>query len=334
MRLGIALGSWGMDAHDLATTARLAEDLGYDQLWFGEAYGADVAVPLTWAAAHTSRIALGAGVFLLDARTPAMTAMTAATLDNLSGGRLLCGLGASGPQVVEGWHGRPYGKPLAKTREYVDVLRQIWAAEDRVRHDGVQYRIPYDGPDATGLGRAIRPIQATRPDIPVYLAALGPRNVALAAEIADGFIPFFWSPEHWHLAFGEALASVDADRFDVAANVLVALGDDLDRCRDQVRPALALYLGGMGARGRNFYNDVVGRFGFEDAAGRIQEAYLDGRRRDAAALVPDALIDELTLVGPAGRVADRLAAWAESPVGTLVINASDEATLRAVAAIR
>lgn len=330
IRLGLANGQGGMAPERLIKLARLAEDCGYDSMWFGEAYGADVVVPLSYVAAHTSRLKLGAGVFQIDARTPAMTAMTAATLDRMSGGRLLCGIGASGPQVVEGWHGVAYGKPLAKTRDYVAILRAIWARKAPLEFAGSHYTIPYQGADATGLGKPLKSIQRPRPDIPIYIAAIGPKNVALAGQIADGFIPLFWSPEHWTAAFGEALAGVDFDRFDVAANVPVAMGDDIAACRDQVRPFLALYVGGMGARGRNFYNDLVCRFGYEDAAKNVQDAYLDGRQADAAAAIPDALIDELALVGPAAAIADRLQAWKETPVGSLVLNITDESVLRQI----
>lgn len=331
LRLGLALGSKGMDPTELARVARLIEDLGYDSVWFGEAYGSDVAVPLAWAAAHTERLKLGAGVFQIDARTPAMTAMTAATLDALSGGRLLCGIGVSGPQVVEGWHGKAYGKPLAKTREYIRILREVWRGEGPLTNDGPEYPIPYRGPDSTGLGKPIASIQPGRADIPIYVAAIGPKNVRLSAELADGFLPLFWSPESWSDAFGDALAGVDFDRFHVAANVAVSLGDDLAACRDAVRPLLALYIGGMGTRDRNFYNDLVCRFGYEEAATAVQDAYLDRRRKDAIAAVPDELVDDLCLVGSKERIADRLAAWRESPVHTMVFYADDEPTLRGMA---
>lgn len=330
LKLGLALGSRGIASGRLVATAKLAEDHGYDSLWFGEAYGADVVVPLAYAAANTTRIKLGAGVFVMDARTPAMTAMTAATLDAISGGRMLCGLGVSGPQVVEGWHGVAYGKPLVKTREYVEILRAVWAREAPLEFAGSLYEIPYNGPDATGLGKPLRSIQHARPDIPIYIAAIGPKNVKLAGEIADGFIPLFWSPEHWADAFGDSLSGVDFDRFDVAANVPLAIGDDVAECRDRVRPFLALYVGGMGARGRNFYNDLVCRFGYEAEAKAIQDAYLNGRHADAAAAVPDALIDEIALVGPPSAVAERLAAWKETPVSSLVLNITDDAVLRLV----
>jgi F420-dependent oxidoreductase-like protein len=230
---------------------------------------------------------------------------------------MLLGVGASGPQVAEGWHGQAYGRPLQRTREYVAVIREILRREQPLQFDGDYYQIPYAGPDATGLGKPLKTILHPRADIPIYVAAIGPRNVALAAEIADGFLPIFWSPDHWEDAFGDALAGVDFSSFDVAASVKVVVGDDVDACRDELRPFFALYIGGMGARRRNFYHDLAGRYGFPDAADEIQDHFLAGRRAEAAAAVPDALIDEVALVGPRERIAERLEAWRASPVTTL-----------------
>ena len=331
MRLGLNFAYTGLDPTVAVETAQFVESLGYDSIWTAEAYGSDAVVPLTWVAAHTSRIRLGTGILQMPARAPAMAAMTVATLDAMSGGRVLCGLGVSGPQVSEGWYGQRYGKPLVKTREYVTILREIWKREKPLEFSGEHYEIPYRGADATGLGKPLKTILKPRPDIPIYLAAIGPKNVKLAAEIADGFLPIFWSPTRWQEAFGESLAGVDFSRFDVAASCSVVLGDDVGACRDMLKPFLALYIGGMGARGRNFYNDLTRRYGYDAEAKEIQDLYLDGKKADAAAAVPDALVDEVALCGPKERIADGLEAWKASPVGTLVVNAMQREAMEAVA---
>jgi F420-dependent oxidoreductase-like protein len=317
MRLGLVFDYSGLDAAAAVQTAQHVESLGYHSIWTTEAYGTDALVPLTWMAAHTSRIHLGTGIMQIPARTPSATAQAAMTLDMLSGGRMLLGLGASGPQVAEGWHGQAYGRPLQRTREYVAVIREILKREQPLQFDGDYYQIPYAGSDATGLGKPLKTILHPRSDIPIYLAAIGPKNVALAGEIADGFLPIFWSPDRWQEAFGESLGGVDFSRFDIAASVKVVVGDDVDACRDELRPFFALYIGGMGAKGRNFYNDLAARYGYPDAAAEIQDHFLSGRRAEAAAAVPDALIDEVALVGPPERIAERLEAWRASPVTTL-----------------
>jgi F420-dependent oxidoreductase-like protein len=318
LRLGMTIGALGLRADRIVAEAQHAELLGFHSIWTGEAWGTDAITPLTWAAAHTSTIKLGTSILQLPARTPAMTAMTAMTLDALSGGRVILGLGMSGPRVVEGWHGDRYGKPLARTREAVGILRRTFAGE-RVVHEGEHYRIPYDGPGATGLGAALKSSAQPRPDIPIYIAAIGPNNVRQTAELADGLIPVFMSPEKWRDGFGDDLSGVDLGRFDVAPTVSVVSGDDLDACRDRVRPMLGLYIGGMGAKGRNFYTDLFCRYGYEADAEKIQQLYLDGHRREAVAAVPDALIDEVALVGSADRIADRLAAWRASCASTLIL---------------
>lgn len=330
LRLGVTIGVSERDPRRVIETARFAESLGFDSVWTGEAYGSDAVVPLAAVATHTERIHLGTGIMQMAARTPAMTAMTAATLDALSGGRLLLGLGLSGPQVVEGWHGRPYTAPLLTTREYVAAVRRVLARE-RFELHGQVIDVPYRGPDATGLGKPLRLGMHPRPDIPIYLAAIGPRNVALATEIADGILPIFWSPTRWKDVWGEALVGVDQERFDVAASVTVVVGEDLDACRDRVRPFLAFYVGGMGARGKNFYNDLVRRLGFEAAAGEIQERFLAGDRDGATRAVPDELVDEVALVGPPGRIRDRLEAWEDSPVTTLNLVNADRQAMQLVA---
>ncbi|MER3412586.1 MAG: LLM class F420-dependent oxidoreductase, partial [Thermoleophilia bacterium] len=292
---------------------------------------------LAWLAAVTSRIKVGAAVMQIPARTPAMTAMTAATLDLMSDGRFLLGLGTSGPQVAEGWHGQPWERQLARTREYVDIVRRALRREVLEYH-GLHYDIPYRGPGATGLGIPLKlMLRPLRADIPIYLAALGPKNVALAAEIADGWLPLFVCPERFDAVFGPALqeglarAGRDGAAFDVAASVPVAVSHDVQAARDSLKPYLALYVGGMGARGRNFYNALVCRYGYEAEAARIQEFYLEGKRQEAAAAVPDRLVDEVALVGPKERVAERLAAWRECGVTTLLVQATDVEALRTLA---
>jgi F420-dependent oxidoreductase-like protein len=315
-----------------------AERLGYSSVWTAEAYGSDAVTPAAWIAARTERIHVGTAIMQIPARTPAMTAMTAMTLDGLSGGRFRLGLGVSGPQVVEGWHGQPFGKPLRKTREYVEVVRAVLRREKPVEFRGEYYQIPYAGADATGLGKPLRSILHGRADLPIYLAAVGPRNVALAAEIADGWIPVFFSARRMAMfrawlddGFRAGGRSAEARRaFDVMPMVPVVVGDDVAACRAAVKPRLALYVGGMGARGRNFYNDIARRYGYEDAARQIQDLYLGGRKDEAAAAVPDALVDEVALCGPRAHLRERLAEWRQSGVTTLMVN-GDASALRAVA---
>ena len=266
----------------------------------------------------------------IPGRTPANTAMTAATLDLLSGGRFLLGLGTSGPQVVEGWHGQPWGKPLGKTREYVEIVRAALRREV-VEHEGEHYRIPWDGPGATGLGKPLKlMLRPLRADIPIYLAALGPKNVALAAEIADGWLPIFVAPERFDEAFGPSLAAAPPG-FEIAATASVFVGDDVPALRDALKPYVALYVGGMGAKGQNFYNALVRRYGWEDEAERIQELYLAGKQREAIAAVPDELVDAVSLVGPKERIAERLEAWRETPVTTLVLGTTQPEALQTLA---
>jgi F420-dependent oxidoreductase-like protein len=333
MKLGFAMGYAppGTNPTELIELAREAEGLGYDSAWAAEAWGTDVVTVLAWLAAKTSTLKLGAGIMQIPARTPAMTAMTAATLDLMSGGRFLLGLGTSGPQVAEGWHGQPFGRPIGRTREYVEIVRTA-IRRDLVERDGEHYEIPYRGEDATGLGKPLKlMMRPLRDEIPIYLAAIGPKNVALAAEIADGWLPVWLSPERLRDVFGEALAAAKPG-FDIAAfSVPVALTDDVQAGRDFVKPQLALYVGGMGARGQNFYTTLVGRYGYEAEAATIQDLYLEGKKLEAIAAVPDALVDEVALVGPRERIAERLEAWRESGVTTLLVQTHDRATLRAMA---
>ena len=332
MKLGLSLGYAppGTNPADLFPLVQEAERLGFDSVWVAEAWGADAVSVLGWLAAKTERIKLGSAIMQIPGRSPANAAMTAATLDLLSGGRFLLGLGTSGPQVVEGWHGQPWGKPLGKTREYVEIVRAALRRQI-VEHDGEHYRIPWDGPGATGLGKPLKlMLRPLRAEIPIYLAALGPKNVALAAEIGDGWLPIFVDPERFDDAFGPSLAAAPPD-FEIAATASVLVGDDVDALRDSLRPHVALYVGGMGAKGRNFYNALVRRYGWEDEAERIQELYLAGKQREAIAAVPDELVDAVSLVGPKERIAERLEAWRETPVTTLVLGTTQPEALRTLA---
>ena len=300
------------------------ERLGYDSVWSAESYGSDAVTPAAFIAARTTRIHVGTGIMQMAGRTPAATATTAMTLDALSGGRFRLGLGVSGPQVVEGWHGQAFGKPLQRTREYVEIVRAIFRREKPLEHRGEYYQIPYAGADATGLGKPLKSILHGRPDIPIYLAAVGPKNVALAAEIADGWIPIFFSARRaplfraW-LDEGFARAGRSAAAFDVMPMVTVVVGDDVAACRRPVKAKLALYVGGMGARGRNFYNDIARRYGYEAAAKTIQDFYLAGRKAEAEAAVPDALVDEVALCGPRERISERLLEWTSAGITTMLV---------------
>jgi F420-dependent oxidoreductase-like protein len=332
MKLGLSLGYAppGTNPADLLPLVAEAERLGFDSVWVSEAWGTDAVSVLGWLAARTERIKLGSAIMQIPGRTPANTAMTAATLDLLSNGRFLLGLGTSGPQVVEGWHGQPWGKPLGKTREYIEIVRAALRREV-VQREGEHYRIPWDGLGATGLGKPLKlMLRPLRTEIPIYLAALGPKNVALAAEIADGWLPIFVDPERFEDTFGPSLAAAPAD-FEIAATASVSVGDDVAALRDTLRPHLALYVGGMGAKGRNFYNALVRRYGWEEEAKRIQELYLAGKQREAIAAVPDALVDAVALVGPKERISERLAAWRATPVTTLVLGTTQPEALRTLA---
>jgi F420-dependent oxidoreductase-like protein len=328
MRLGVSIGYWGMG---LSSAEQLdlvleAERLGYDSVWASEAYGSDAATVLGWLAQATSKIRLGSAIFQMPGRSAAMTAMTAATLDQLSGGRFMLGLGPSGPQVSEGWHGVRFAKQLQRTREYVDVVRMALARE-RVAYDGQTIQLPL--PD--GLGKPLKlTIGTVQERIPIYLAAIGPKNTALTAEIADGWIPFLFAPEHvgefraaLQEGFGRAGGGKGFDSFDIAPSSSVLISDDLERARDAMRPILALYVGGMGAREKNFYNQLAQRYGFEDAARTVQDLYLDGKREEAMAALPGELIDLMTICGPEDVVRERIAAFRDAGVGTLMISPMD-----------
>lgn len=321
MRLAVNLGYWGAgNDRDNLALAQEADRLGYDSAWAAEAYGSDAATVLAWVAAQTERIDVGSAVFQIPARTPAMTAMTAATLDTLSGGRFRLGLGVSGPQVSEGWHGVRFDKPLARTREYVEIVRMALARET-VRHEGQFWTLPLpDGP-----GKALRlTVHPARETIPLYLAAIGPKNLELTGEIADGWLAIFFAPEHAaessdHIRTGRSKAGKDMDGFDVVPTVPVVVGDDLEACAAPLRHYAALYVGGMGSREQNFYNRLAVRMGYEEAAAKVQDLYLARQHRDAAEAVPFEFIDRTSLIGPKERIRDRLAAYADAGVTTLAV---------------
>jgi F420-dependent oxidoreductase-like protein len=322
MKLGLAVGYWGLGltSEDQLNLVRAAEDAGWDSVWAAEAYGSDTATVLAWLASQTSKIKIGSGIFQMPGRSPAMTAMTAATLDILSNGRMILGIGTSGPQVAEGWHGQRFGKQIQRTREYVEILRSTLARK-RLEYDGDIYHLPLpDGP-GKALKLMISPVQER---IPIYLAAIGPNNTKLAGEVADGYMPFIFAPER--VADARALLEEGAARngrslngFDIAPTVNVSIGDDVEKAWDTMRPILALYIGGMGSREKNFYNQAVQRLGFEDVAREVQDLYLDGKKQEAAEALPGELIDKITLCGPADRIRDRLDAYRDAGVGTMVV---------------
>ena len=339
MRLGLVSGYSGPKMNETMQVILEAERLGFDSVWTGEAWGSDVVSFLAFIGARTSTIKLGAGILQMQARTPAMTAMTAMTLDGLTNGRFLIGLGPSNPQVIEGWHGVAYGKPLQRYREYIDIIRRILVREQKLRYDGQEYQIPYAGPDASGLGKPLKSILHGRPDMKIYTASIGPKGIALAAELADGLLPVWMSPD-WcadyytpqlEAGFIRAGNGKSMRNFDLAPYVSCVLGDDLDACRAPVKASLALYIGGMGARNKNFYNSYVRNFGYEGLAGQLQDLYLSGRKAEAQAAVPDELVDAVALVGPKERIAEQLSRWKASPVTTMLIGTNQVEALRMLA---
>ncbi|KUL42707.1 LLM class F420-dependent oxidoreductase [Streptomyces regalis] len=333
MRLGLALGYWGRGpSADHVPLAQEAERLGYESVWTAESWGSDAFTPLTWIAAQTSRIKLGTAVAQMAARSPTTTAMHALTLDHLSGGRMMLGLGLSGPQVVEGWYGRPFPRsPLTATREYVDVVRQVLRREAPVELDGRFHSHPYRGPDASGIGKALKAItHPLRPDLPVLLGAEGPKNVAQTVRIADGWLPLYWSPSRPEV-YGEAVAADLPDGFLVAPMARVQVCDDVAEGLVPVKVMLGFYIGGMGHAARNFHADLMARMGYEEEARRIQELFLSGRREEAVLAVPDAFADEISLVGPRERIAERLELWRKGPVTDLLALAPDPHSLRVLA---
>jgi F420-dependent oxidoreductase-like protein len=339
LRLGLNLGYWpGGPPPGAAEAVKEADRLGFDSVWTAEAYGSDALMPLAWWGAATEKIKLGTAIVQISARTPAATAMAAMTLDHLSGGRVILGLGVSGPQVVEGWYGQPFAKPLARMREYIGILRDIWERGGPVTNDGPHYPLPL--PDGTGLGKPLKSsIRPLRSDIPIYVAAEGPKNIAMAGELGDGWLALFYSPYHddfYRDALSEGLQRPGAHRtpedFQVAATVPLIVTDDIESAADAVRPMYALYFGGMGAKGTNFHANVAIRMGYEAEVAKIQELYLSGHKDEAAAAVPTKLVQQLTLIGPPDKIRHDLDAWRESLVTTLLVG-GDPATLRQAAEI-
>jgi F420-dependent oxidoreductase-like protein len=337
LKLGLNVGYWaGGPPPGAAESVQEAERLGFDSIWTAEAYGSDALMPLAWWGATTERIKLGTAIVQISARTPAATAMAAMTLDHLSGGRVILGLGVSGPQVVEGWYGQSFAKPLARMREYIGVLRDIWARGGPVTNDGPHYPLPL--PDGTGLGKPLKSsIHPLREDIPIYLAAEGPKNIALAGELCDGWLALFYSPYHddfYRAALDDGFAQPNARRtkeeFEVAATVPLIVTDDVESAADAMRPMYALYFGGMGARGTNFHANVAIRMGYEAEVAKIQQLYLSGQKQEAAAAVPTRLVEQLTLIGSPDKIRHDLEAWRDSIVATLLVG-GDPATLRTAA---
>ncbi len=330
LKLGYQFGYWsGQGPGDIIAPAKLAEDYGFDSVWTAESWGSDAFTPLAWIGAHTSRVKLCTGIVQLSARTPAATAMSAMTLDRLSGGRMHLGLGVSGPQVVEGWYGVPFPKPLARTREYVQVCRDIWRREGPVTNGGEHYPLPFPG--GTGLGKPLKAnMHPLRPEIPIFLGAEGPKNVALAIEIADGWLPIFFHVENAPAVYAEAL-SVAKPAFEIACPVTVVVEDDVQKALEWVKLTMAFYIGGMGAKDKNFHLDVVSRFGFEEQAHQVQELFLAGDRDAAVKAVPDELCDGIALCGPLERIKERLELWRASPVTTMILGGvADPAVMRAL----
>jgi F420-dependent oxidoreductase-like protein len=322
MKLGLHAGYWGLGitGHEQLEMAQEADRLGYESIWAAEAYGSDAATVLAWLASNTERANIASGIFQMPARTPAMTAMTAATLDNISEGRFKLGLGISGPQVVEGWHGQPFERPLARTREYVEIVRKALARET-LTYKGEFYELPLPGGPGKPLKLIISPVQE---QIPIYIAAIGPRNTALAAEIAEGWLPTIFAPDHFDvfrpsLEEGAARSGRSLDEFDVAPMTSMAIRDDVEEARDFMRPFLALYIGGMGSREKNFYNQLVTRYGYGDAAREVQDLYLAGKHVDAMAAIPGELIDKVALCGPREAIRERLDVYRDAGVGTLLV---------------
>ena len=341
MKLGLELGYSGARMSIPMDLVLEAERLGYDSVWFSEAWGSDAVTPAAWVLAQTSRIHVGTAIMQMPARTPSCTAMTAMTLQQLSGDRFRLGLGASGPQVVEGWHGVPYGRPITRTREYIQIVRKILAREEPLTFAGREYQIPYQGPGATGLGKPLKSIIHGNPGLKIYTAAITPNGIRCAAAQADGFFPVWMNPERFdifaeHLqdGFDESDGKSLAD-FDIAPFVFVVMGEDLERCYRPVKATLALYIGGMGARDKNFYNTYAQQLGYEQAAAQIQDLYLAGKPHEATAEVPDELVDDVALVGPPARIRDRLQRWQAAgrngEVGTMLLQGASTEALRLLA---
>jgi F420-dependent oxidoreductase-like protein len=342
MKLGLLLGYSGKQIHIPMDTIKHAENLGFDSAWTAEAYGSDAVTVATWVLAQTEKIKVGTAIMQMPARSPAMCAMTAMSLAQMSNNRFIVGLGASGPQVVEGWHGVPYGKPIARTREYIKIMRKIMAREGPVEFDGAVYQMPYKGEDGTGLGKPLKSILHPNTDIPFYTASITPAGLKAAAEVADGVFPVWMDPEKYGLfqddleaGFAAAGGGKSLKDFDVAPFVTVVMNDDLEAAYDAVRPGMALYIGGMGAKGKNFYNDYATRLGYGDEAARIQDLYLTGQKQEAEALLPKSLMDEVALIGPKDRIRERLQRWKDAgkrgEVGSMLCGAHDPEVLQLLA---
>jgi F420-dependent oxidoreductase-like protein len=338
MKLGFLLGYSGKQVQIPMDLIKQAEAMGYDSVWTAEAYGNDAVTAATWVLAQTEKIRVGTAIMQMPARTPAMAAMTAMSLDQLSGGRFIAGLGASGPQVVEGWHGVPYGKPVTRTREYIKIMRKIMEREGPVEFQGEMYQMPRTGEGTTGLGKPLKSILQASPNIPIYTASITPAGLRCAGEVADGVFPVWMDPnkyeilgEHIEAGFAKSDNGRSLDNFDIAPFVSVAMNDDLAAAYNSLRPWLALYIGGMGARGKNFYFDYATRLGYGEAAEKIQNLYLSGKKPEAEAEVPASLLDEVALVGPKGRIIERLSAWKEAgkrgQVGTMLLGVHDPEVL-------
>lgn len=344
MRLGMIAGYSGSKLNLPMDAIKHAEKLGYDSVWTSEAYGSDAITPAAWILAHTSTIRVGTAIMQMPARSPAMAAMTAMSLAQLSNDRFIVGLGASGPQVVEGWHGVPYGKPVTRLKEYVQIMKMIFKREDRAVFDGKEYQLPYKGPGSTGLGKPLKSILHCGEDIPIYGATITPNGVAAAAEVCDGFFPIWMDPDKYSVlqepiekGFAKAGNGKSLSDFDVAPFVTVVMGDDVEQCMMPIRGSMALYIGGMGARDKNFYNDYAKRLGFGEAAAKIQDLYLAGKKDEAMAAVPAELIDACHLVGPADRIRDRAQRWIEAgkrgQVGSMLIGSGQKEAIELMAEI-
>lgn len=342
MELGILLGYSGASYSLDLNMIRDAEAMGYSSAWTAEAYGSDAVTPAAWVLAHTEKMMVGTAIMQMPARTPAAAAMTAMTLQSLSGNRFILGIGPSGPQVIEGWHGVPYGRPLTRTKEYIAIIRQILERKGPVEHQGFHYQLPYNGDGATGLGKPLKSILHGDPSLKIMTGTIAPPGVRTSAEVADGMFPVFMMPEKFDVfrdplneGFAKAGNSKSLENFDIAPFVQVVMGDDLEKCRMPVKAHLALYIGGMGARGKNFYTDYATRLGYESEAIKIQDLFLDGKQKEAAAAVPDDLIDRVALVGSKDRITDRLQVWKEAGsqrhVSAMLLSCKDPAALRAIA---
>lgn len=340
MKLGILNGIGGKSIGIDIARIKAAESMGYDSVWTAEAYGSDAVTPAAWILAQTEKIKVGTAIMQMPGRSPACSAMTAMTLNQLSNGRFIVGLGASGPQVVEGWHGVAYGRPMTRTREYIDIMRKIFNREGPVEHEGFHYSMPYSGEDGTGLGKPLKSILQADPSIQIYTASITPKGLETAAEVADGVFPIWMAPEKSDVLMSSINKGLDKAGkttldFNVAPFVTVVIGDDVDHCRMPIKGNMALYIGGMGARGKNFYNDYAKMLGYEDAAVKIQDLYLAGKKDEAMAAVPDELVDACHLVGPAGRIKERLQVWKDAGnsgvISSMLLGAGQTEALELVA---